>query len=166
MKGNYIMDDKSGKAPFFIDLCENGDMKQPTYREEAESTHFKEASEIPAEAARELIGSQCCAASKDKQQKSADITAAGIEIGHANEVLKKAKALVCEAYALVSSDDIAKKHLEFSALVSWSKPAWSKLNEAYAKQNPDSKEASHWRAFEHFGLEIGMTINGAPETGS
>ena len=146
-------------VPFYINLDEDGHANKTDYSDNAEHEQFKAAEEIPEDIARELSLSQ------DSSREEANVTKIGIEIGHANEVLKKAKALVDEAYALICNDDIAKKHLEFSALVSWSKPVWNKLNEAYAKQNLNSKNIWHWRAFEHFGLEIGMNINGGPKSG-
>lgn len=82
-----------------------------------------------------------------------------IEIGKANEILKKAQDLVDQAFVLLTSDPIAKKHLDLQCKIGWSVPTWHKLNEAFAASCPDDKSKWHLRAFDHFGLRYGSDIS-------
>jgi len=86
-------------------------------------------------------------------------TEEAIEIGKANEILKKAVELVDQAYELLVSDPIAKKHLDLQCKIGWSTPTWNKLNEAFAASCPDDKSEWHLRAFDHFGLRYGSCIS-------
>lgn len=96
-------------------------------------------------------------------EKNADVevlsTTEAIEIGHSSEVLKRAYELVSEAYNLINEDEIARKHLDLDATVTWKRHIWNKITEAYdAEFNKDGKEVYHLRAFDAWKLQYPMVI--------
>lgn len=81
-----------------------------------------------------------------------------MEIAHSSEVLKKAYEMVSEAYKLVNSDEVARKYIHFHSEVTWHQFVWDILMRQYNKDNPDSKEVYHLRAFDYYGIQPGMYV--------
>ena len=81
-----------------------------------------------------------------------------MEIAHSSEVMKKAYEMVSEAYNLVNSDKVARKYIHFHSEVTWPQFVWDILMRQYNKDNPDSKEVYHLRAFDFYGIQPGMYV--------
>jgi hypothetical protein len=81
-----------------------------------------------------------------------------MEIAHSSEVLKKAYEMVSDAYKLVNSDKVASKYIHFHSEVTWLQFVWDILMSQYNKDNPDSKEVYHLRAFDFYGIQPGMYV--------
>lgn len=81
-----------------------------------------------------------------------------MEIAHSSEVLKKAYEMVSDAYKLVNSDKVARKYIHFDSQITWPQFVWDILMRQYNKDNPDSKEVYHLRAFDYYGIQPGMYV--------
>lgn len=86
-----------------------------------------------------------------------------MEIAHSSETLKKAYDLVCKAYDLINEDKVARQYIDFNAKVIWHKFVWDILMRQYNKDNPDSKELYHLRAFDYYGIHPGMLVGDGGE---
>lgn len=92
------------------------------------------------------------------QKKDSSPTKVLMEIAHSSETLKKAYEMVSEAYKLVNSDPVARKYIHFHSEVTWHHFVWDILMSQYNKDNPDSKEVYHLRAFDYYGIQPGMYV--------
>ena len=72
--------------------------------------------------------------------------------------LKKAYEMVSDAYKLVNSDKVARRYIHFHSEVTWLQFVWDILMSQYNKDNPDSKEVYHLRAFDFYGIQPGMYV--------
>lgn len=81
-----------------------------------------------------------------------------MEIAKSSATLKKAYELVSEAYNLVNSDKVARKYIKFHSEVKWHQFVWDILMRQYNKDNPDSKDVYHLRAFDYYGIQPGMYV--------
>ena len=86
-----------------------------------------------------------------------------MEIAHSSGTLKKAYDLVCQAYDLINEDKVARQYIDFNAKVIWHKFVWDILMKQYNKDNPDSKEVYHLRAFDYYGIHPGMLVGDGGE---
>ena len=89
-----------------------------------------------------------------------------MEIAHSSEILKKAYEMVSEAYKLVSSDKVAHKYINFHSEIRWLNFVWDILMSQYNKDNPDSKDVYHLRAFDYYGIHPGMYVTDGCVDGS
>lgn len=92
------------------------------------------------------------------QEKDPSPTKVLMEIAHSSETLKKAYDLVCQAYDLINKDKVARQYIHFHSEVTWHKFVWDILMSQYNKDNPDSKEVYHLRAFDYYGIQPGMYV--------
>ena len=92
------------------------------------------------------------------QEKDPSPTKVLMEIAHSSETLKKAYDLVCQAYDLINKDKVARQYIDFNAKVVWHHFVWNILMQQYNKDNPDSKEVYHLRAFDYYGIHPGMLV--------
>ena len=81
-----------------------------------------------------------------------------MEIAKSSATLTKAYELVCQAYDLINEDKVARKYIKFHSEVTWHKFVWDILMSQYNKDNPDSKEVYHLRAFNFYGIQPGMMV--------
>ena len=81
-----------------------------------------------------------------------------MEIAHSSETLKKALDLVSQAYDLINEDKVARQYIKFHSEVNWHKFVWDILMKQYDKDNPDSKNTYHLRAFDYYGIQPGMYV--------
>lgn len=86
-----------------------------------------------------------------------------MEIAHSSETLKKAYDLVYQAYDLINKDKVARQYIDFNAKVVWHHFVWNILMKQYNKDNPDSKEVYHLRAFDYYGIQPGMLVGDGGE---
>ena len=89
-----------------------------------------------------------------------------MEIAHSSETLKKAYDLVCQAYDLINEDKVARQYIDFNAKVIWRKFVWDILMKQFNKDNPDSKETYHLRAFDYYGIHPGMLVGDGEAEGN
>ena len=92
------------------------------------------------------------------QKKDPSPTKVLMEIAHSSETLKKAYDLVSQAYDLINKDKVARQYIHFHSEVTWHKFVWDILMSQYNKDNPDSKEVYHLRAFDYYGIQPGMGV--------
>ena len=97
------------------------------------------------------------------QEKDPSPTKVLMEIAHSSGTLKKAYDLVCQAYDLITEDKVARQYIDFNAKVIWHKFVWDILMKQYNKDNPDSKEVYHLRAFDYYGIHPGMLVGDGGE---
>ena len=87
-----------------------------------------------------------------------------MEIAHSSETLNKAYDLVCQAHDLINEDKVARQYIKFNAKVVWHQFVWDILMRQYNKDNPDSKETYHLRAFNYYGIHPGMLVGDDNDT--
>jgi hypothetical protein len=80
------------------------------------------------------------------------------EIAHSSEVLSQAIDKVQEAYNLINSDPIAREYIKFNSSLIWKQKVWDILQKEYDKAKPGNKDVYFLRAFDFFGVALGVNI--------